>query len=150
VAALDESEVRPGLAAHLDTGVLRHLGGAETNAQRTATEDRAVTGPHYFLVLEVDTAAGRCTAVPLFSEPTRGSDPLDDALKGGRAQKWIGKPSYFSRWQHWRIPLAHFKAVSAREESSPADRRTYAVNDPNTLQAIVKWQTQNWNGYRAA
>jgi len=85
MTVLDESEVRPSLVAHLDTGVLRQLGwGAETNAaanrDRGPRPSRARTTSWW---LEVDTAAGRCIAVPLFSEPAPGSDPLDDALKGG-------------------------------------------------------------------
>jgi hypothetical protein len=26
---------------------------------------------------------------------------LDEAAKGGLADKWIDEPTYFSKWQHW-------------------------------------------------
>ncbi len=53
---IDRSEIRPGIVVHLDTEVLRREGGSESNAEVTADGDRAVRGPHYFLVVEVDMA----------------------------------------------------------------------------------------------
>ena len=82
MSAVKQGEVSAGLVVHLDTPVLRNLGGAETNAEVSNAHDRAVQGPHYFLVLKVD--AGACIATPLFSQSAPGSDELDEAHKAAR------------------------------------------------------------------
>ncbi|WP_457653672.1 hypothetical protein [Rhodocaloribacter sp.] len=147
MSAVKRAEVSAGLVVHLDTQVLRDLRGAETNAKVCNGHDRAVQGPHYFLVLEVE--ADTCIATPLFSKAASGSDLLDEARKAGLADKWIGQPTYTSRWQHWRIPLASIEAASRDEESDPVNRRTYARGDAAELERILSWQAKNRCPYRA-
>jgi hypothetical protein len=149
VVAVQGQEIEPGLVVRLETTVLRALGGCETNAESTPAEDRAVQGPHYFLVLEVDHVAARALAVPLFSKPAPGSEMLDEAKKAGEPTGWIGTTSYFSRWQHWWIPVGLF-APSSRSETSPrANRRMYAASAPADLAAIARWRVKNRAPFRA-
>lgn len=144
---VSEQEVKPGLVVHLDTDELRKIGGSLTNAEVAMTGDRAVVGPHYFLVVEVD--GPMATAVPLFSKCALGSEPLHEKHKAGLADKWIGERSYFSRWQHWQIPIAAVAAASATEESDQTNRRQYAASKPAVLQTIAVWQGKNRAKFRA-
>jgi hypothetical protein len=146
LTAVKASEITPGLVVHIDTAVIRRLGHAQTNAEVSGTHDRAVRGPHYFLVLFVQ--GDMCTATPLFSSPAPGSDLLEESKKSGLATKWIGVASYTSRWQHWRMPLASIEPASSAEESSPGDRRTYAAGDEQILARILAWQDRNRCAYR--
>ena len=148
MTAVRPAEVIPGLVVHLDTGVLRSLGGSETNATIDGGNGRAVQDPHYFLVLEVSATGTIFTAVPLFSKAAPGSECLDNSAKSGFADKWIGQSTYFSRWQHWRIPLTSIEAASVDEESQPTDRRGYAMTDMSRLANILEWQNHNANPYR--
>jgi len=143
-----QNEVVPGLVIHIDTAELRRVGGSQTNAERTPSEDRAVQGPHYFLVLEV--TGGACTAVPLFTRWTPGAERLDEGKKSGLPAKWRHQDSHFSRWQHWKMPLAAVEAASTDEESTASNRRMYANGDRATLSAILTWQTRNRAPFRAA
>jgi len=147
MSAVRRGEVSAGLVVHLDTQVLRDRGGAATNAEVSNGHDRAVHGPHYFLILQVD--ADTCIAAPLFSNRAPGSDVLDDARKAGLADKWVGQATYTSRWQHWRIPLASIEVASADEESESGNRRTYAKGDVAELRRILAWQAKNRCAYRA-
>lgn len=146
---LDPNEVVPGLVVHLDTTELRRLGGCQCNAERTATNDRAVVGPHYFLVVRVDSQSHVATAVPLFSKRAPGSDELIERHKTGLADKWLGVPSYVSRWQHWRIPSAAMVAASNTDEATQGTRRGYAIACPEALEQIANWETKNRAAYRA-
>ena len=150
MTALDVSEIRPGVVARLDSAQLRRAGGSETNAQRTPPEDRAVAGVHDFLVLAVDAAGARCTAVPLFPKSAPGSSPLDPAKRQGSAAGWAADPAYYSRWQHWRIPLDAFAAASGEDPGAPGARRTYAAGHPDTLQDIANWAAWNRCAFRPA
>jgi hypothetical protein len=143
MAEVAEDEVVPSLVAHLDTSVLRSLGGCKTNAEIEKGVDRAVMGPHFFLVLEVDAACRACLAVPLFSKKAAGSQPLDETLKSGLGEGWIGKESRFSKWQHWRIPLGSMGPASLRERSHRGNRRRYAAGYLAALQEIARWQDSN-------
>ena len=145
--AVTEAEVKPGLVVHLDTAELRQLGGSSTNAELSSRQDRAVTDPHYFLILE--TLNEHCLTVPLFSGNAPGNSRLNESLKSGLPDKWRGEKSYFSRWQHWRIPTSCVAAASSSEESSHEDRRGYAIKSPKTLAEIAGWQTKNRAPYRA-
>jgi hypothetical protein len=147
MSAVVSDEIRLGLVIHLDTDILRELGGCETNAEQSDIEDRAVHGPHYFLVVEVHDQLEVCTAVPLFSQSAPGSERLQEPLKAGYPDKWIGDDSYFSRWQHWRIPLRHVEAASATDEADRQNRRTYAESKPDELGRILTWQDKNRNGF---
>ena len=145
-----QDEIVVGLVVHLDTPLLRTIGGSQTNAERGASGDRAVTDARDFLVVDVDASLAVCTAVPLFPTSAVGNQPLLEHLKTGHAENWIGTPSYFSHWQHWRIPLASIVGASSGESSAPADRRRYAVNDRTALDDIRNWQKRNRAPYRAA
>ncbi len=109
-------------------------------------EGCAVEGPHYFLVLKVDE--DRCTAVPLHSESSGPRRQLQESLKTGLADKWIGQESWYSPWQHWRIPLVSIAAASGDEESDSTNRRQYAADNPECLDAILRWETKNRYPYR--
>ena len=146
---LDPSEIVPSLVVHLDTTVLRQLGGCQSNAERTGAVDRAVVGPHYFLIVSVDRQSSVATAVPLFSKRAPGSDELAEQHKTGLADKWVGVPSYFSYWQHWRIPIAAMVASSDADEATPDTRRRYASATPEALEPIANWELKNRAAYRA-
>src|SRR5665647_1908719 len=89
---LDVSEIVPGVVARLDTRQLRSIGGSETNAQLSDTEDRAVTDVHDFLVVAGNAAAGTCTAIPLFPKSSPGSAPLDPKKQWGNIDGWLTDP----------------------------------------------------------
>jgi hypothetical protein len=142
--ALDD--IVPGVIVHLDTDALRAAGGSRTNAQATADEDRAVTGAHDFLVLMVDARAKEALAIPLFPRSAPGSAPLDDRQRTG-PEEWRASPVFYSRWQHWRIPLEALVAASSGEAG---DARHYAPGTPDTLQDLANWATRNRCAFRPA
>lgn len=142
-------EISVGLVVLLDTTALRELGGCQTNAVVSADGDRAVVGPRDFLIVGVDAASGFCTAVPLFSKSAVGNQPLVESKKGGRPDEWIGTDSFFSHWQHWRIPLSAVAAASESDDSTPATRRSYATEDRTALDDIRNWEKRNRAAYRA-
>jgi hypothetical protein len=145
---LDVSEIVPGVVARLDTRQLRSLGGSETNAQLSDTEDRAVTDVHDFLVVAGNAAAGTCTAIPLFPKSSPGSAPLDPKKQWGNIDGWLTDPVHYSRWQHWRIPLAAFAAASAEDPGGTDARRSYSAGDADTLQDLANWATRNRCAFR--
>ena len=140
---LDVSEIIPGVVARLDTQELRAIGGSETNAQRSDTEDRAVTGIRDFLVVAVEAATGTCTAIPLFPRSSPGSAPLEGKKQWGNIGGWLTDTVHYSRWQHWRIPLPAVAAASAEDPGSAGARRGYALGDADTLQDLANWATRN-------
>lgn len=142
-------EVTPGLVVHLDTAVLRAFGGCQTNAVSNAAGDRAVVGACDFLVVGVDATSGVCTAVPLFDKSAVGNEPLVDSRKTGFAREWIGTTTYFSHWQHWRIPSAALVAASAGDPATAADRRGYSKADRSVLDDVKVWESHNRAAYRA-
>lgn len=117
-----------------------------TNAVLTDVENRAVVGPHLFLLLE--DAGMTWLAVPLFSRRGPGSVPLEEALKGGLADGWVGRQSYVSRYQHWKIPETAIVAASASEVSNQANRRTYADGALEKLPEMVRWTEKNRCDFR--
>jgi hypothetical protein len=143
MSQFDVSEIVPGVVARLDTQHLRALGGSETNAQLTDTEDRAVTGVHDFLVVAVNAATGSCTAIPLFPKSSPGSAPLEAKKQWGNIGGWLTDPVHYSRWQHWRIPLAALAESSGEDPGVPDARRGYALGDTDTLQDLANWATRN-------
>lgn len=149
MTALQESEVVPGLVVHVDTDVLRARGDSRTNAQATEREDRAVTGAHDFLVLLVDRAERAVTAVPLFPRSAPGSAPLDDDLRSGGTE-WQATPVFYSRWQHWQIPLDALVAASGGDAGSPGARRSYASGKSDVLQDLANWASRNRCAFRRA
>lgn len=148
--ALTHEEVTPGLVVHLDTAVLRALGGCQTNAVLGPEGDRAVVGAQDFLIVGLDAAAGRCTAVPLFGKTAVGNQPLESGKKSGRADQWIGADTFFSRWQHWRIPVASVVAAAAEDPATAPTRRRYAATDRSALDDIKNWEGRNRAAYRDA
>jgi hypothetical protein len=143
---LQLQDIQPGLIVRVDTEVLRLRGDSRTNAQATATEDRAVTGVHDFLVLLVDAAKREVLALPLFPRSAPGSAPLDDTLRTGPAE-WLAAPVYYSRWQHWQVPLDALIAASAPDEG---ERRTYATGKAEVLRDLANWASRNRCAFRAA
>jgi hypothetical protein len=142
-------EVVPGVVARLDTQLLRSTGGSETNAQRTDTEDRAVTDVHDFLVVAVNMNASICTAVPLFPKSSPGSAPLTPPKRQGDVGAWLTEEVHYSRWQHWRIPLSAFAIASANDPGEVGARRSYALGDADTLQDLANWATRNRCEFRS-
>ena len=145
MASMQQSEIQPGTVLTVDTDVLRARGDSRTNAQVTDTEDRAVTGVHDFLVLLVDASARRVVAVPLFPRSAPGSAPLDDALRTGDAA-WMATPVFYSRWQHWQIPLESLVAA-AQDSGEP---RAYATGTTDVLQDLANWASRNRCAFRLA
>ncbi len=148
--SLTHEAVTPGLVVQLDTALLRALGGCQTNAVLGPEGDRSVVGTQDFLIVGVDAAAGRCTAVPLFAKTAVGNQPLENGKKSGTANQWIGTDTFFSRWQHWRIPVASVVAASAGDPATVADRRRYAAADRSALDDIKNWEGRNRAAYRDA
>jgi hypothetical protein len=72
-----------------------------------------------------------------------GSEKLDPSKKGGSLTWWQDGVFHFSRWQHWKIPVAALVPASHLDAASPGDRCTYARQDAATLSAIAAWQTKN-------
>ncbi len=147
---INEEEVAPGLVVQLDTTILRELGGAHTNAVVGAEGDRAVTGTHLFLVVSVDASTRLCTAVPLFPKAAVGNEPLDNAKKIGTLDHWHTTDTYFSHWQHWRMPASSIVAASTTEGTIPTMRRLYAADDRSTLDDVKNWEGRNRAAYREA
>ena len=148
--SLTHEDVTPGLVVQLDTAVLRALGGCQTNAVLGPEGDRSVVGTQPFLLVGLDAAAGRCTAVPLFAKTAVGNQPLEDGKKSGRADEWIGTDTFFSRWQHWRIPVASVVAELTDDPATTANRRRYAATDRSALDDIKNWEGRNRAAYREA
>jgi hypothetical protein len=145
---LAPSDITPGLVVRLDTTALRALGGCQTNAEQGAAGDRAVTDTHDFLVVGVDRSTDVCTAVPLFPKAAVGNQPLAEEHKRGTLSGWIGTDTYFSRWQHWRVPMASIIAVA--DEEAITSPRHYAPGDGPTLDDIRVWESRNRAPYRDA
>ena len=149
MSQIDVAEIVPGLVARLDTQQLRAIGGSETNAQVTETEDRAVTDVRDFLVVAIDAATATCTAIPLFPKSSPGSAPLEAKKQWGNIEGWLTDPVHYSRWQHWRIPLAAVPDASAADPGSAGARRSYAAGDADTLRDLANWATRNRCAFRA-
>jgi hypothetical protein len=148
MSPLDVSEVLPGVVARLDTHQLRAAGGSETNAQVTDTEDRAVTDVHDFLVVAMHAITGLCMAVPLFPRSSPGSAPLPSVKRRGRVGTWLTDDVHYSRWQHWRIPRIALAMASAEDPGSAGARRSFAMDDADTLQDLANWATRNRCAFR--
>ena len=146
---LDVAEIIPGLVVRLDTQRLRAIGGSETNAQVTDTEDRAVADVRDFLVVAIDAAAGTCTAIPLFPKSSPGSAPLEAKKQWGNIEGWLIDAVHYSRWQHWHIPFAALSEASGEDPGAPGARRSYAAGDADTLQDLANWATRNRCAFRA-
>lgn len=145
---IDVTEIAPGLVARIDTQHLRTLGGIETNAQVTEQEDRAVSDTRDFLVVSVDSVKGTCVAVPLFSRSSPGSAPLPPAKRARDVGTWLSEEVQYSRWQHWRMPLAAFADASAEDPGDVGARRSYAAGDADTLQDLLNWASRNRCAFR--
>lgn len=145
--AVSAAEIVPGLVVHLDTGKIRSLGGAKTNACLEGDSDRAVVDPHYFLILKVE--GDFVTAVPLFSRGKAGSQKLEEGLKAGYPDKWKNAPSFYSKWQHWLIPIDSIVKSSESEESSAGDRRIYAKGKQQKIDYILNFQKKNRCEFRS-
>jgi hypothetical protein len=143
MAALTAEELVPGVVVQLDMELLRERGNSVTNAESGIAFDRAVVGPHSFLIVSVDASLSTLTAVPLFSKWAPGSEELDEGLKGGHQDKWTGAPLCFSRWQHWVVPVSDVVAASYIEATAIGDRRHYAQGKATALASILGWKDRN-------
>lgn len=148
--SLTHEEVTPGLVVQLDTAVLRALGGSQTNAVLGPDGDRAVVGPQDFLIVGLDAPTARCTAVPLFAKSAVGNQPLENGKKSGGDDQWIGTDTFFSHWQHWRIPVASVIAAAGDDPATAATRRRYSATDRSALDDIKNWEGRNRAAYRDA
>jgi hypothetical protein len=144
------SDITPGRILSVDTTLLRERGDSDTNAILGPEGDRAVTGTHPFLIVAVDAARGQCTAVPLFTKTAVGNQPLDDAKKSGMPDGWKGTDWFFSRWQHWRVPLEALVAAAPDDAWNAAPPRRYGIGDTSTLNEVRNWETRNRASYRRA
>ena len=143
MSQIENTEIVPGLVVRLDTAQLRALGGSQTNAQRTDTEDRAVSDVHDFCVVAVDEAKGICTAIPLFARSSPGSAPLEPKKQWGNIAGWLTETVHYSRWQHWRMPVSAVVAASGDDPGTTGARRSYAAGDADTLQDLLNWASRN-------
>ncbi|MEO7455327.1 MAG: hypothetical protein ABIY52_03645 [Gemmatimonadaceae bacterium] len=150
MTAFTSTEIVPGVIARLDTQQLRAAGGSETNAQVTDTEDRAVKDARDFLVVAVDAAKQVALCLPLFDRSSPGSAPLKTTKRAGDVGAWLTEDVHYSRWQHWRVPVAAFASASVDEPGEPGARRTYSADDADTLQDLANWATRNRCAFRPA
>ncbi len=141
-------ELSAGMVVHINTTVLRALGGSFTTVKIVGGVDRAVTGSHYFLLLESDPASRLWTAAPLFSKSAAGSRKLVEAQKSGLDEKWRGIASYYSIWQMWKIPAASIEAASGEDETDHTNRRRYASAQDHLLVSIARDREQEREPYR--
>lgn len=109
-----------------------------------------MTGEQDFLILHADAATGFCTAVPLFGKSAVGNQPLLDEYKSGNASGWKGSDVYFSRWQHWKIPVDVIQQAIAADDSPMETRRRYSGSDSSVLDDIRVWESRNRAAYRTA
>lgn len=148
--SLTHEDVIPGLVVQLDTAVLRALGGCQTNAVLGPEGDRSVVGSQDFLIVGLDATASRCTAVPLFAKTAVGNQPLEASKKSGGDERWRATDSFFSHWQHWRMPVASVVAALVADASTSAGHRRYAATDRSALDDIKNWEGRNRASYRDA
>ncbi|MDB4913324.1 MAG: hypothetical protein JWM95_968 [Gemmatimonadetes bacterium] len=150
MSRFDVSELVPGIVVRLDTRRLRALGGSETNAQRTDTEDRAVTETHDFLIVARDAKSDVCLAVPLFARSSPGSAPLVATKRAGDVGSWLTEDVHYSRWQHWRMPASAMVDASDSDPGDEGNRRSFALGDADILQDLANWATRNRCAFRTA
>jgi len=141
--AVSEGELVPGLVVQLDTDRLRQLGNSRTNAEKTPDGDRAVIGPHSFVVVATNPADRSAILCPIFSEWAPGSAQLAEAKKSGFMHNWSNVDLFFSKWQHWQIPYDDIVASSDIENTPHGDRRQYASGDNGTLSWMLSWTERN-------
>ena len=90
------------------------------------------------------------TAVPLFPKTAVGNQPLVSAKKSGGDDGWISADTFFSHWQHWRMPVASVVAASEHDSATALTRRRYGAQDRTALDEIRGWEKRNRAPYRAA
>lgn len=135
MGSIEPNEIKPGLVAHLQPDELIKIGGSFVKCP-PGTE---VKEKHFFLIVQVDAERSECIAFPLYSQQQgiRDRIALDDAEKSGKPEHWIGRPSFYFKWQFWRIPLASVSAASFDEDSEPTTRRHYASANLDKLATIT-------------
>jgi hypothetical protein len=141
--ALSEAELLPGVVLQVDADALRATGRARTNAEVAGALDRAVQGPHSFLVLEVNGAQASALLMPIFSEWAPGSEALREGEKSGWQLGWAATTLFVSRWQHWEAPLADIAVHSGLELTQPGQRRHYAAANPAELARLSAFKLRN-------
>lgn len=148
MSAVQPTEIQPGIVIHLDPAILRRNGGCETNAKRTSAKDHAVTGEHYFLILELCDENGKCIAAPLFSEDGKDKVLLRENLKVGEPNQWAGGIYHVFKWQLWRIPLRLVPLASGGDTSEPTTRRYYAMSEPGRIAEMASWRIKAREPFR--
>ena len=148
MSGVSTQEICAGLSVRLDTQQLRNLGGCRTNAS-AGPPDRAVQGPHQFLILEIDAARNECLAVPLFTNQAPGNRLLDKLRMTGTLPAWLNGTYHYSIYQHWWIPLAHIPGTSGTEITAAGSRSYYARTDAAELASIAGTIAMNKFGFRA-
>lgn len=143
--AVEINEISPGLNAFLDIDVLKVCAGVETNARTNTAADNKKLRP--FLILSI-LEDGRALCVSLHSGPGDGRLLLDSQLKQGPGTGWTKRPSYFSRYQFWKLPLDCVVRASHRERSAVGNRQRYAVSDPQALTTIAAHWLDSDTSYR--
>ncbi len=146
MTAVSVGEVEPGLVIHLQPEEVVRLGGSLVKCP-LGTE---VKDKHFFLIVHVDDVKAECMAFPLYSQKQdiRDRIPLEEEEKSGKPEHWIGRPSFYFKWQFWRIPLASVCAASFDEDSEPPSRRRYAAAHPNKLAGIVRAMERSRDEWR--
>ena len=127
MVAVSEDEVEPGLVVYLDPEALAACPGVRTNVSDMS---RAANRPGPFLVLKPDDEFEGFLCVPLFTDGENAAERT--ALIGrktGPGKGWIGRPSYWDKFQFWIIPTSCFLAASAMEMNPKLRRKRYDLTD---------------------
>jgi hypothetical protein len=110
--------------------------GEQQGSEANCPKADWVQGPHYFLILRQEPD-GRWLLAPLYSGNAAGSEPLDNALKGGSGNRWRNDVSYFHPDQFWLVHSGAILAAQFNDNSTQANRRTYATNNPAEIERVI-------------
>ena len=142
---LTKEELAPGLSVFLDPQVLLATPGCRSNA-RTRANLVNRPGP-FLLVAAMPDDAWLCA--PLLSNTGGSRGQLDQRLKSGPGNGWIGRPSFYSFHQFWILPTDAIVAASDGEFSPVGNRQRYAAQHPPALAEIAQHQFDSDAPYRA-
>ncbi|MDR3592138.1 MAG: hypothetical protein P4N41_20970 [Negativicutes bacterium] len=146
MSAVSSAEVAIGLVVHLNPEILKVLGGSLVKC----APGSEVKDNHYFLIVDVNSEKNECTAFPLYSQKKDIRDRvcLEEPFKSGKADHWIGIPSFYFKWQFWRIPLDNIPQASLEDDSEPQERRFYAANHPDKLASMTSVMSRSRDEWR--
>jgi hypothetical protein len=149
LTALTRAEIVPGVVVQLDTDAIRATRRAKSNAELVDGVDRAVRGEHSFLVLRIAPGTDTVVLAPVFSRIAPGSEVLDEGLKSGFSDRWLGVTLYLNRWQHWEVRAPDVVTFSAVEDTPDGNRRMYAADVPAELDRILALRKKNRAPWRS-